>query len=399
MPTSVLWVTLIGVWLFVLVPMVLRGRPQARKTTEAAANTRVVHRGGTARKGSTRTATRARVVQRAAANATEQALQRKADAAKADAAEAAAATAAEDEANDMAEDDLNQEEVVPTIDGELVENDDLEGTDLESADLEGAADDADADVEEAEIVDIDVEIDEIDVVSAAELTDQIPVVTDAVVDLDEAQAHADLEDVEPKDELDDAEYDEEDEYDEEADYEDEDDVEETEEVATDAPVSRELRGRGGYGPDRLAEREQMQYRERQRMILALAVLTLGAIIGAFFIQPWGILAAVAMVGISAMYLFFLRKTVRQEHIRQAQRAARRRRQQAEDERLETVRSEPTYVEPPARLRKPGGAIVLEIDDEDPAFDHLPTFDFAYASRNDDEFSAYDEYVGQRQTAV
>ena len=56
MPTSVLWVTLIAVWLFVLIPMVLRGRPQARKTTAAAANTRLVHRGGSSRTRASRRA-------------------------------------------------------------------------------------------------------------------------------------------------------------------------------------------------------------------------------------------------------------------------------------------------------------------------------------------------------
>ena len=53
MPNSVLWVCLVVVWLFVLVPMVIKGRPQMRKSTEAARMTRLLHRGGTKTRTST----------------------------------------------------------------------------------------------------------------------------------------------------------------------------------------------------------------------------------------------------------------------------------------------------------------------------------------------------------
>ena len=46
MPNSVLWVCLVAVWLFVLVPMVIKGRPQILKSTDAARKTRLLHRGG-----------------------------------------------------------------------------------------------------------------------------------------------------------------------------------------------------------------------------------------------------------------------------------------------------------------------------------------------------------------
>ena len=47
MPNSVLWVCLVAVWLFVLVPMVIKGRPQMLKSTDIARATRLLHRGGT----------------------------------------------------------------------------------------------------------------------------------------------------------------------------------------------------------------------------------------------------------------------------------------------------------------------------------------------------------------
>ena len=53
MPNSVLWVCLVVVWLFVLVPMVIKGRPQMRKSTEAARMTRLLHRGGTKARSAT----------------------------------------------------------------------------------------------------------------------------------------------------------------------------------------------------------------------------------------------------------------------------------------------------------------------------------------------------------
>ena len=252
-------------------------------------------------------------------------------------------------------------------------------------------------------VDAGTDSEKIDVVSAAEMTDQIPVVESDVVDIDEAHAVRDADQVpEIDDELDDDldadEYDDADAYDEDVDdedaeyedaeYEDEDAEYEDADVE-EAPSPREMRGRGGYGPDRVAEREAMQYRERQRMVIAFAVVTLGAIVSAFFFQPWGIAFACGMVAAFVTYLSLLRRTVREEQARHAQRAARRRRQQEEDARLASKQAEPTYVEPPARLRRPGGAIVLEIDDEDPAFDHLPTYDFAYAAGYDDEYEDRD----------
>ncbi|MBM7367344.1 divisome protein SepX/GlpR [Gordonia hydrophobica] len=394
MPTSVLWVTLIAVWLFVLIPMVLRGRPQARKTTAAAANTRLVHRGGSSRTAASRTATRTRAAQRAAANADERAAERRRKAAEAKAV--------------AADDDVDSDEAIE-VDAELVDQDvaddaDVTGDQTEDVlDAEYETEDADADADEiaaegraAEDIEVADESgeDDVDVVSAAELTDQIPVVPDDVVDLDQAQAARDADQIvddEYTEDDSDVEY-ADDEY-EDDEYEDEEYEDESASVADDevedAPTPRELRGRGGYGPDRLVERETMQYRERQRMVVGFSVVTLGAIISAFFFQPWGIAFACGMVAAFGTYLAMLRRTVRAENVRRAQRAARRRRQEQEDARLESRQAEPTYVEPPARLRRPGGAILLEFDDEDPAFDHLPTYDFA-------DRAGYDEqYDGER----
>lgn len=45
MPNSLLWIGLVVVWLFVLVPMLASKRPRIRQTSDAALATRVLHRG------------------------------------------------------------------------------------------------------------------------------------------------------------------------------------------------------------------------------------------------------------------------------------------------------------------------------------------------------------------
>jgi hypothetical protein len=103
-------------------------------------------------------------------------------------------------------------------------------------------------------------------------------------------------------------------------------------------------------------------------VLALLGIAAGVFLGSV---GWVIAAAtvVALVG----YLAFLRRAVRNEQrIRRQrmQRLARAKRQ--EEERRAHPEVDPR-AEVPRRLRRPG-AIVLEIDDEDPIFDHLPRFE-------------------------
>ncbi|WOC11520.1 divisome protein SepX/GlpR [Gordonia sp. MP11Mi] len=393
MPNSVLWVFLIVVWLFVLVPMVLRGRPAARTSTKAAAQTRVVHRGGSRSAASRRAAAQARSER--AANTAKRLADRRAT--EAEAAEAVA-------------DDVNTDESID--DGSVV--------DVETVEPELA--ESDVEVTESEIVEIDAEIVEddetrsapatlrADAESPAEVTDVLDIVDVEVVDLDEAQAaHVDpLVSDEEADELDgefddgefDDEYGEYDELDEDDGEEDSDETFEVLEAESEAigdetdveeessvpePIPRELRGRGGLAPGHVQEREEATYRERRRILAALSLLTVAAVVSAFFVQPLGYVAVGVMVVVFAAYLTFLRRAVRVEQERHAQRAARQRRRQAEDARIRREQAEPLYVSPPARLRRPGGAIVLEIDDEDPAFDHLPTYDFGEAHRYDSDF--------------
>ena len=129
------------------------------------------------------------------------------------------------------------------------------------------------------------------------------------------------------------------------------------------------RGRGAYDP--MADRKAAEQRAhaRQRTALMLVGLAAIAVITALFTVPavwWFAGGAVLLLG---AYLTYLRRQVRLEESLRRRRVERMRRarlgvESREDDELSVV---------PPRLRRPG-AVVLETDDEDPAFDVLDTFD-------------------------
>ncbi len=138
------------------------------------------------------------------------------------------------------------------------------------------------------------------------------------------------------------------------------------------------RGRGGYDPEADAMARAARYRFRQRMTLALALSAL--LFGAFslVVSPllwWGCgLSGLVLAG----YLFYLRRQVRfEEEIRR-----RRSSRLSRGARPATARdsARPAGTEPgrddAGDLRR--RAVVMDIDDEDPAFDFLETFDAAAA---------------------
>lgn len=114
-----------------------------------------------------------------------------------------------------------------------------------------------------------------------------------------------------------------------------------------------------------------KYRFRKRMLMSMAVLLL-VTAGAAYLWSTTMWYATAAVGlITLLYLAYLRRQTRIE-----ERLRRRRMQRMARSRLgveNTVDHELNVV--PARLRRPGAA-VLEIDDEDPAFEHLDYVPFS-----------------------
>ncbi|MBS4729160.1 hypothetical protein MSM1_12695 [Mycobacterium sp. SM1] len=108
-----------------------------------------------------------------------------------------------------------------------------------------------------------------------------------------------------------------------------------------------------------------KYAFRKRMLLSMALILVGSAASAIAVAPgaWWVCASVGVV--TALYLAYLRRQTRIEERlrrRRMQRVARSGLgvQNALDQELDVVSS---------RLRRPG-AVVLEVDDEDPTFEHL-----------------------------
>lgn len=340
MNSSVLWVFLIAAWVFILLPMVLRGRPQPRKSTEAAQNTRLLHRGGD------------HTVRRPAAGRHPSAPER---------VRSATATATVKRA---------------VIDAPGIGKTVIEETIVVAKNVSLSGDEADLDVTDV--------IDAVEVVDAAG-DSEVVAADEAVADetaVDETAADADTDDEVTEvldvvaDETDVVEPDAI-----EADGTDADEpLDEVDEPIAPRAVPRELRGRGGMTREVADAREARRYTQRRLTALGLAVATIAALVGCFVWQPYGFVAFGMMAALVGLYLFFLRRTAIAEEQYRAQRAERLRRHAREDEQLRRREAEqlPVKTAAPTR-RRPGGLIVLEFDDEDPAFDHLPTYDYAVAT--------------------
>jgi uncharacterized membrane protein len=114
-----------------------------------------------------------------------------------------------------------------------------------------------------------------------------------------------------------------------------------------------------------------KYKFRRRMLTVMTLATVAAAVTAFTVAPvaWWICGSVG--GVTVLYLAYLRRQTRiEERVRRrrAQRIARARLgvENTDDHEFDVV---------PSRLRRPG-SVVLEIDDEDPTFEHLDYAPFA-----------------------
>lgn len=122
------------------------------------------------------------------------------------------------------------------------------------------------------------------------------------------------------------------------------------------------RGRGGFDPeaDALARAARYRFRQRAALFLLVGAVIFGVMGVAAAPQAW--LLSLACAGALGCYLSYLRKQVRyEEDIR------RRRTTKATRTRTREPRG---HAHP---RRRPSGAVVLDTDDEDPAFDHLDPY--------------------------
>jgi hypothetical protein len=122
---------------------------------------------------------------------------------------------------------------------------------------------------------------------------------------------------------------------------------------------------------RAASIDARKYKFRKRMLTALTLAIIVAAAAAIALTPVAWYACGSLGAITILYLAYLRRQTRIEERlrrRRAQRIARSRLgvENTDDREFDVV---------PSRLRRPG-SVVLEIDDEDPIFEHLDYAPFA-----------------------
>ena len=329
-PQSLLWISLVVLWLFVLVPMLVSKRDAVRRTSDVALATRVLN-----------SATAARLIKRGGPAA-----------------------------GHRSDPDWQPEEDEYDDDVEDVEDDETEDASpsrvvtVSAASVEDAAPDL-------EFYAVDPESEALPVTASAEVDDEIAENTDTEVDLA-------------------VEYDDEGEaFDDDADqYEYIDDTsgipvgEEPPRTATPA-FDRRYR----YDAGKAAAVVARKYAARKRVLMVMALTLVLSAATAFLLTPaaWWFFSIVSAV--TVLYLGYLRRQTRIE-----ERVQRRRMQRMARSQLGVENTyDREYDVVPSRLRRPG-AVVLEIDDEDPIFEHL---DYApYAARDYDWDRILPRAVGQ-----
>ena len=130
------------------------------------------------------------------------------------------------------------------------------------------------------------------------------------------------------------------------------------------------RGRGGYDPEAAEATRAYKYRQRRRVSLVLAAATVVFTLTAILLASWLWIGAVVSLGLLVLYLAYLRRQVKIE-------AQIRQRRMERLQRARQIRPEYGRGRPPARAGRSAagpGRTVVDLDDDDPTFDHLEAYD-------------------------
>ncbi|CDO32182.1 divisome protein SepX/GlpR [Mycolicibacterium porcinum] len=388
-PQSLLWISLVVLWLFVLVPMLISKRDSVRRTSDVALATRVLNSG--------RNAQRLRRGPAAGHHSDphwrpsadhldedlDEDLEEEAPAevrvhATVQRTVVVAAVSVETPEPDYLDVDIVDEDSGALPVGAMTEAAEPQPEEVGEPELELEFE-TEPEVEpEPEPVAVDEPIEEpveepveeFDAVESEAQTERI------AVDLDAAEEPESVQQAEDPDDLTDDEY----EYvADEAGLEPEAEDEPVEEDQSEARVA----SLGATRPRRFeskkaAEISARKFRFRKRVLAVLAVTLLFSAGAAFLVTPsaWWVCGTAGTL--TVLYLAYLRRQTRIEEQlrrRRAQRMARSRLgvENTDDHKLDVV---------PARLRRPG-AVVLDIDDEDPIFEHLAYASYGSMSREYD----------------
>jgi hypothetical protein len=317
-PQSLLWISLVVLWLFVLVPMLISKRDAVRRTSDAALATRVLNGGGS------------RLLKRtgpAAGHRHDPDWKPEEDTADEDFDDV-------DESQDEQADTDDLQSARPVVmKVEVAEDTEPDYLDVDVVEDSGALPaGAGAEVRDA--------VDEDDAADRDEVADE----TDAPSDEEQSDRYEYVEDS--------------------SGLEPEEDSEEDEDARA-SVASADSRRRRRFDTKTAAAVSARKYAFRKRVLMLMAVILVGSATAAFEVAPtaWWVCGSATVV--TVLYLGYLRRQTRIEakvRRRRMQRMARARLgvENAHDRGYDVV---------PSRLRRPG-AVVLEIDDEDPIFEHL-----------------------------
>lgn len=423
MSTSLLLILIVVLWLFVLAPLVVNTRKPIRRTSDALGKTRVLHRGGeelaTTRRRPSFKESDVRVAEEVD-----------------DSLETVDAQVDDDfDVSDVLIDDTVDEAADPAVvDGDIVyeleaadaeeeapqaddsateeataessDRSDMDVSDDESADqsLQAVVDDEDAESDsavasaEGDVVRADesssdvsvdvrrqfVDADDLmfeDVVESEAEPDSGAAAETVSADVEAVSADALSETEEAADTVDEqAELDATVENDSDHAVESNDDAVAVDDTLTedDYAFAEKRRGRGGFDPISDAQYAETRFARRRRSVAGLAAFIAVTVIIAAFAGGWTWWIPLVGVGLMTLYLVNLRRTVRAE---QELRARRIRRMKMA--RLGVRNREDDELGIPQRLRRPG-AVVVELDDEDPDFADLAYTDYRFDDDDYDE---------------
>jgi hypothetical protein len=370
-PQSLLWISLVVLWLFVLVPMLVSKRENVRRTSDVALATRVLNSSG------------GRLLRK-----------RRPAAGHFSDPHWRPTVHAEDDFD--GDDDVTapRKTVVLAASAVVTEPDYL---DVDVVDPDSGALPVGASAAQSELtLDLDLPDDGEDEVASPDADEEVGDVVEGIVAEDVvrqyddstaairtvAEADFEAEDLDNLDELENLDEGERVEHADaepdgtEHDYEYVDDSSGLEAVSEAEPgladsMSQARRNR--YQSKTAAAVSARKYRFRKNMLLVMGVLVVATAVVAYVVTPEMWWACGSISAVTLLYLGYLRRQTRIEEQlrrRRAQRMARSRLgvENTEDGEFDVV---------PARLRRPG-SVVLEIDDEDPIFEHL-------------EYASYGEY--------
>ena len=380
MSSSLLLILIVVVWLFVLMPLVVNTRKPIRRTSDALGKTRVLHRGGEKLSATRR---------RPAFKESDIRVSEDVD----DSLETVDAQVDDEvDGNDVLIDDVTQAPEEPEV-AEVVEGDVVyelaaaeapeEPGDDEAAQVEDGPEESRAESEPDAVLEAitDDEIERDDEQTRADSSDAsssaFATVRGEFVDTDDLMyEEAESDDAEsPSEQAEAAESDEAESEAEESDAEEGVLVDDTL-TDDDYAFAEKRRGRGGFDPVSDAHYAQTRFARRRRSVAGLAAFIVAGIILGVIVGSWAWWIPLLGVGLMAVYLVNLRRTVRAE---QELRARRIRRMKMA--RLGVRHRDDDELGIPQRLRRPG-MVVVELDDEDPDFADLPYAEYEF---DEDDF--------------